>query len=176
VEHSDKPIQSPFVIAVDTRENRPFTFAGLRADARQQNRPLQVRTAVKTLASGDYSVEGLEDLVAVERKSKADLFGTLGQGRERFERELARLQEMRFAAVVIEADWPDILLNPPGHSGLNPKSLFRSVIAWQQRYHRVHWWACAGRAMAQTSTYRILERFYRDDTRGKMVEPKRSDS
>jgi hypothetical protein len=36
------------------------------------------------------------------------------------------------------------------------------VIAWQQRYPRVHWWLCPGRAFAEVTTYRILERYWRD--------------
>jgi ERCC4-type nuclease len=45
-------------------------------------------------------VQGFADQIAVERKSLADLFGTLGQGRERFERELVRLSAHQYAAVV----------------------------------------------------------------------------
>ncbi len=172
----EKSIPSPFVVVVDTREQAGFEFRGLRADARQQNRPLQVLTKVGTLKQGDYSIEGFETSVAVERKSKADLFGTLGQQRKRFERELERLNDLQFACVVVEADWPEILLDPAEHSSLNPKTIIRSVIAWQQRFQRVHWWACAGRSMAESVTYRVLERFYRDDLQSKMEVRKPEES
>ena len=39
------------------------------------------------LKAGDYTIAGLEDVVVVERKSIKDLFGTLGQHRDRFEAE-----------------------------------------------------------------------------------------
>jgi ERCC4-type nuclease len=149
----------PAVVLIDSREQMPFRFTGLRADASDGRRPLAVTTRVETLPTGDYSLEGMSERVAVERKSLTDLFATLGQDRERFERELTRLAEMTFAAVVIEADWLKILKQPPDFSRLNPKTIFRSVIAWQQRFPKVHWWACPDRRFAEVVTLRILERF-----------------
>jgi ERCC4-type nuclease len=156
----------PAVVLIDTREQLPFRFTGLRADAKDGRRPLDVTTRVETLPTGDYSLDGLRDQVAIERKSLADLYHTLGQNRDRFERELIRLAALCFAAVVIEADWLKILSEPPAHSRLNPKSIFRSVIAWQQRFPRVHWWACPHRRFAEIATLRILERFYKEAEHG----------
>lgn len=68
-------------IIIDTREQAPFAFRHERMDA---------TTEPGTLAVGDYSLAGLEDRVAVERKSLPDLVMCLGRERERFERELAR--------------------------------------------------------------------------------------
>lgn len=155
-------LDCPFVVVVDTREQASFSFADLRSDAREGSRPLNVPTVVGTLRSGDYSIRGLEDAVAVERKSMQDLYSTLGQGRERFVRELERLAVMEFAAVVVEADWSAMLSTPPPHSSLNPKTVFRSVLAWQQRYPRVHWWPCPNRRFAEITTFRILERFWKE--------------
>jgi DNA excision repair protein ERCC-4 len=153
-------IVCPFTILIDTREQLPYTFAGIRADAKQRRLPVLVQSLRGTIASGDYSIVGLSDAVAVERKSKEDLFGTLGGGRERFERELQRLNSLEFAAVVVECEWSDVFGNPPKRSGLTPKTVFRSVNAWEQRYTRVHWCFCPGREFAEAKTFRILERFY----------------
>jgi ERCC4-type nuclease len=147
---------------IDSREQRPFAFGGLRADARDGRRPLLVRTVTRTLPSGDYSLLGFEGRVAVERKSLEDLYSTLGQARERFERELGRLAQMDFAAVVVEADWQSILFGPPPRSRLSPKTVFRSVVAWQQRHPRVHWWMAEDRVFAEAVTFRILERYWRE--------------
>jgi len=71
--------QAP-VIIIDSREQTPLQFTRLEA-------------RVATLPSGDYSIAGLEELFAVERKSIPDLVACCtGQNRERFERELHRLQ------------------------------------------------------------------------------------
>ncbi len=155
----------PFTIIIDSREQAPYSFRGFNADARDKRRPLIVRTEVRGLASGDYSLFGLESRIAVERKSIDDLFSTLGQGRDRFERELQRLSEMDFAAVVIEAGWSAIVGQPPPHTKLSPKSVYRSVIAWQQRYPKIHWWPCDTRTFAERTTFRILERFWSEEFR-----------
>lgn len=156
------PLESPYVVVIDTREKTPFSFGGLRTDAKDGKRPLAVRTVVRGLPTGDYSVEGLESQVAVERKSLADLYSTLSQGRERFERELERLDAMEYAAVVIESNWQTILTQPPSYSKLPPKNVFRSIIAFQQRYKKIHWWPADGRRLAEIITLRVLERFWKD--------------
>jgi ERCC4-type nuclease len=162
------PLTCPFVVVIDTREQLPLTFAGLTADAKDGRRPLVVQTQRGTLSQGDYSILGMERRVAVERKSAGDLFGTLGRHRRRFERELARLQALAFAAVVVEADWAEILTRPPERSRLPPKTVFRSVVAWQQRYRGVHWCFMPGRAAAEAATFRVLERFWRDRQPGRV--------
>jgi ERCC4-type nuclease len=151
----------PFTVVIDTREQLPFTFQDLRADAKDGRRLLRVPTACCSLATGDYSLAGLENQLAIERKSLVDLFATLGSRRERFQRELERLATYPFAAVVIEADWATIIRHPPERSRLLPKTVFRSVIAWQLRYPRVHWWTCPNRGFAEVTTFRLLERFWK---------------
>ena len=72
---------------------------------------------------------------------------------------------MQFAAVVIEADWSDILCRPPVMSQLSPLTVLRSVIAWEQRFPNVHWWQVPGRAAGEVVTLRILERFWKERQR-----------
>ncbi len=162
----DGSLVVPFTVVVDTREQHPFRFAGLKSDAKDGRMPLHVPVVVSGLASGDYSLAGYESHVAVERKSLADLYSTIAQGRERFTRELERLNAMQAAAVVIEASWTEILTRPPSFSRLPPKNVFRSILAWAQRFPRVGWWPCDGRVFAEIVTYRFLERFYANATAG----------
>lgn len=111
-------LDSPFTIVVDSREKARWYFDGIKSDAKDGYRLLRVKTEVRGLPTGDYSLDGYENKVVVERKNLQDLFGTLGQGRKRFERELCRLSTFQFSAVVVEADWraitgvyPEPLLN-----------------------------------------------------------------
>jgi ERCC4-type nuclease len=157
----------PRAVLIDRREKAPYSFTGFFADARQNRKPLKVLTRVMDLPSGDYSLAGLPDEIAVERKSAEDLFHTLGQGRERFEKELTRLSSMTFAAVVVEAEWSSILENPPENSRLSPKVVLRSVITWQQQFPSVHWWFLPGRRPGEIATFRILERFARRGEKSK---------
>lgn len=159
---------APFTVVIDTREQLPWDFAGIPADAHQGGDPagcVVVPVVVGTLGAGDYSVQGWESRVAVERKSAADLVGTIGQGRDRFERELERLAVMDFATVVVEAELSELKLNPPPHSQLQFKTITRSVQAWQQRYPRVHWMFLPGRRAAMLWGYRVLERWVKERER-----------
>lgn len=147
---------------IDTREQTPFTFDGIRADKKDGGEILTIPVIRATLRQGDYSLLGHELRIAVERKSLSDLFGTLGQGRDRFVRELERLAEMPHAHVVVEAEWSTILNNPPPFSSLNPKTVYRSVVAWVSRYQSIHWWMMPDRRYAEVTTFRILERFLKE--------------
>lgn len=162
---SERPVRFARTLLIDNREQQPYAFAGLRADMRQGGGPLVIETKTMCLQSGDYSLEGYEDRVAVERKSLNDLFHTLSQGRDRFERELARLNEFDTALVVFEADWLTVFTNPPRFSHLEPKTVFRSVLAWIQRFPRVHWFPAPDREFAEAVTFRFLERFQRERER-----------
>jgi len=46
-------------------------------------------------------------------------------------------------------------------SRLNPKTVVASIAAWSQRF-RVHFFTCPDREFAERFTYRLLERFRRD--------------
>lgn len=83
------------MILMDSREQRPFAFSGPRYEG--------VAVETGTLAVGDYSLAGLTDRVAVERKELSDLVQCLGRERERFERELQRGAALDAFAVVVEA-------------------------------------------------------------------------
>ena len=153
-------IPYPHVVVIDTREQHPYEFEGLSAGHRYKHRPWVVTTTRATLQSGDYSLQGLESAVSVERKSLQDLYSTIGHSRDRFERELQRLHEGAYhvAAVVVEASWEGILRQPPIWTRLRPQTVFRSVLAWTMRYQKVHWWMTGDRRLAEVTTFRILER------------------
>ncbi len=156
------PIIAPFRVVIDTREQSPFGFAGIVADAAQRRRPIAVQTVRAGLPTGDYSVEGLESSIAIERKSRADIYSTIAQGRKRFARELERLAALPgFAAVVVEDELSHLLQSPPFHCQLPPKNLWRSIMAWQLRFRGVHWVFCPDRRFAEIATFRMLERFWK---------------
>lgn len=161
----DKPVTCPFTVIVDTREQSPYQFRTFKADAKHKTpsglpRPLFIPVETATLKTADYSIKGFESEIAVERKSLTDLFGTLGSGRERFERELQRLSQFQIAHIVIESDWRTILESPPERTKLSPKSVFRSINAWEQEFPTIHWQFMGMRAIAEHKTFRILERFW----------------
>ena len=150
----------PPTIVIDSNEGAPFQFR----DITENKVPLVVRTIRKPMwvdGLADYSLEGFERQVQVERKSIDDLFGTLGQRRDRFQAEIARLHDTcDFAAVVVEAD--EFAIRCWQGHGPHPVSVLGTIHAWQQRYHKVHWLLCRSRATAEVNTFQVLKRFWLD--------------
>jgi len=109
-----------FTIVIDTREQTPFCFGDWP-------------TAPGTLASGDYSIQGLETRAAIERKSLSDLCACVTHERERFERELLRLRGYPVRAVVIEAELSEVMAGRY-RSQVKPAAILGSCAAWQVRY------------------------------------------
>lgn len=161
-------IVNPFTVIVDNREQSAYTFENLPLCGADRGKRLVVPVVVKYIPTGDYSIEGAEDAVCVERKSLEDLFGTLGQGRQRFEAEFERMRAMQFAAVVVEATWEEICkpaVARPGtwQSRLNPRSVWGTVFAWSQRFPMVHWYTMGTKRLAEIATFEILQRWWQEE-------------
>ena len=154
--------ESPFVVLVDTREQLPYTFQGLRADANEGGGPITVRTERCTLNAGDYSIQGYSQMVVVERKSASDLAGTLTAGRKRFVREMDRLREYDAAWIVCESELSELFRGIPMAPNIRPRTFTRSAMFFQLRYPRIHWWAVPGRAVAEAITYQLLRSWWRE--------------
>lgn len=152
------PVETEFTILVDTREQAPFLFEDIVDQA--TGNPIYVYQQQAGLRSGDYSILGMENQIAIERKSQSDFLGSITQGRERFQREIERLNEMEHASVVIEADWRGLLIEKAGYSRLNPMVISRTITSWSIRYPRVHWWTCMNKRHAELMTFRLLDRFW----------------
>lgn len=158
------PLVAPFTILVDDREGLPYDFAGFHAGAKEGHTLLEVPVRRKRLETGDYSIEGLEGQVIVERKSLHDLYSTLGQGRDRFKAEHERMAQVPKARVVIEATYEDVLFRPPSLSRLNPKSVHRTMLAWSIRFG-VPWFFAGSRDLAHLYTFRFLQYAWREHQR-----------
>ena len=74
-------------------------------DSREQKPLWKKNIIVKKLNIGDYSIEGYENKISIERKSLGDLFGTLGKGNKRFKKELEKSKEYDYFAIVIEGSF-----------------------------------------------------------------------
>lgn len=128
---------------------QPDTFPLIRrvADAEQGNRPtliidtreqaplpFQRLTTIRgTLATGDYSFAGGQELFAVERKTLSDLIGCCTASRERFERELHRLRGYRFKRLLIVGTRQEIERGEY-RSNIRPAAVLHSLAAWECRY------------------------------------------
>jgi ERCC4-type nuclease len=131
------------IIIIDTREQLPYKF--------------DVPCEVATVPIGDYSILGLEDQVAIERKTVNDLIGCLTKDRERFERELHKGRALDYFALIVEASLSD-LANGKYRSQMNPKSAIQSLLAFSIRYHLPIFF-CGNRQHGQRVTQALLEKY-----------------
>jgi hypothetical protein len=137
------------LIIVDSREQEPFTF--------RHEKYAGVVVESGTLPVGDYSLAGLTDRVAVERKSLPDLVACLSRERGRFERELQRAAALDAFAVVVEATWADLAAGQY-RSQLNPHAACQSVLAFTCRY-RAPFLFAGSRAGAEYSCWGFLRQY-----------------
>lgn len=96
------------ILCVDKQEKSPWRFS--------------CETVSKTLETGDYSVEGHESTICIERKSLSDMCKTVVTDWQRFSRQLRRMAAMDVAYIVCEAPVTALMENK--YSGdINPLSV-----------------------------------------------------
>lgn len=137
-----------FRIIVDTREKAEYSFAC----------PIVHRK----LDAGDYSVDGFESRLAVERKSLPDFVHTVIHDFGRFAAELEKLSQMEAACIVVEADLDEVLrgLHADSLRSVSPASLLGAAIHIALRWRvPVHW--CGSRQAACAFTDAFLRTFVR---------------
>jgi ERCC4-type nuclease len=111
-----EPTPSMFCVKIDTREQLPFSFEHLGS-------------CMGTLATGDYSIVGLEHVIAIERKGLNDFVSCCAGERDRFQAELKRMLAYETRAVVIEASWAD-LERGEWRSKIPAQSVVSSALGW----------------------------------------------
>lgn len=133
-----RQIPKPIVL-IDTREKSPFDFTRFPnwiAEGKRQK-----------LKAGDYSVQGMEDLLVLERKTLTDLITTLIQQRSRFFKVCEKLAQYRWRALFVEASYEDIK-SPYGEYTLaHPNAVSGTLDALEARF---------GIPVVYTSLYRAL--------------------
>jgi ERCC4-type nuclease len=67
----------------------------------------------KKLDTGDYSIEGLEDILCIERKGSISEFAN-NITDARFDRELERMSEFKYKFLILEFSFDDIRSFPEG--------------------------------------------------------------
>lgn len=142
----------PLQIIRDTREQNGFEFAGF---------PCTVKAG--TLATGDISIAGFENRIAIERKTLDDLLHSISTERERFSRELQRLKAFDTAAVIVESP-AAALRSGQYRSRMDPASAWQSCVAFMQRF-RVAFIFCESRQDAERVAFDFLRHFHRDRVR-----------
>ena len=134
-------------VVIDTREQAPYAFD-----------PLRVSVLRRALPAGDYSLQGEETRVAIERKSLADYVASVVRRRARFGRELRRLGRYELGCVVVEASLDDVL----GHryrADVHPSAVLGATLSIIVD-HCVPVFFCCDRQKARRFTEELLLRFH----------------
>jgi ERCC4-type nuclease len=139
-------------IAIDTREQLRYLFDGYES----------YRT---TLATGDYSLEGFTNVLAVERKNHADAWAMLTDSRQRFERCLERMSQLDRAAIVIECSMADFCVPPPQVKRVNAATAVGSYLSWSCKYRIPVYWT-ENRQWGERVTLRFLAAYYKHCSNG----------
>lgn len=133
-------------IVIDTRERRPYQFPA-------------VETRRATLDTGDYTVDGFEDRIAIERKTLHGLALSVGHHRARFEAELDRAQRLERFAVVVEGTRARAARGE-FYGNVHPNALLGSCETWELDVYETLLFVWAdGRRRARTKTAALLRRW-----------------
>jgi ERCC4-type nuclease len=136
------------VILVDSREKIPLSFD-----------PAHAVTVRRALVAGDYSLDGHETSVAVERKSLDDFVGSVVRGRERFLAELRRLEGYELACIVVEGSLEDVLAHRY-RAGVHPNAVFGAALSIIVD-HGIPIYFCGDRQIACAFVEGLLCRYHR---------------
>ena len=135
-------------IIVDSREKDPLSFEWWT----------DVACSVGTLPTGDYSLPGLSDRVAIERKTLVDIVNCFsGAEKDRFERELQRARGLDYFAVVIEGSYAEMEARKY-RSKLTPSQANKILLDLQVRYRTSFVWA-GNRRAAEFITHWLLRSY-----------------
>lgn len=158
---NDEPLLLPFTIQVDQQEKKPWTYLGIHADERENNRLLVVPTVEADLETGDYTVRGFHRFLSIERKED-DVYAVFGQDRKRIEAELQRMSYIPSSHFLFSRGWLDMLTNPPRRCKLNMKTIPATITRWTLRFPNVHFWFLDNRRMAEKFSLRLMRQFWKD--------------
>jgi hypothetical protein len=71
---------------------------------------------------------------------------------------------LSYGAIVVECNSDELYEDPPHHTSLNPKSVYRTCLSWTMQFPLVHWFWCKDREFAEQTVYRLLEKWYQHET------------
>jgi hypothetical protein len=144
----------PFIVVIDTREQMPWEF-GFHT------------TSKRKLDTGDYSIEGLEDVLAIERKrSVSEIANNLSESR--LKDVLERLSKIKHSFILLEFSLDDVYQFPVGSDipkrlwdklKISGNYIIKRFIEMQMKYG-VHILFCGNSENAERMAVSIMRRIY----------------
>ena len=146
---------SEFTIIIDTREQKPWTFESHAI-------------ANTKLDTGDYSIEGLENILCIERKRNvAEIANNITE--DRFKDVIDRIKTYKFPFILLEFNINDVLRYPIGSTipkklwskiRISPQYIMKHLIDMQVE-HNIHVIFCGDSSNAEKIALSIMRRVYK---------------
>lgn len=150
-------IDNEFTIIVDTREQKPWSFSN---HAQANNK----------LDTGDYSVQGMEQLIAIERKRNVAEFAN-NITEKRFSDVVDRLSKIKYSFILFEFDMEDIMRYPIGSNipkklwdkiRISPSFIIKNIIDLQID-HNIKVLFCGDSENAEKIALSIMRKVYKEN-------------
>lgn len=156
------PKSKAFTIIKDTREQEGYTFKA--SSSRYHTCEGMVN---RKLDTGDYTIEGLEDKLCIERKaSVVEFANNIGHDTVRFTKELERMKVFPFKFIVLEFSLSDVMNFPEGSDipeekwgslKITNKFMLRRIMEYQMKYG-IHVLFCDSKKNAKWAVLSIIKR------------------
>lgn len=155
-----KEIHIPTIIT-DSREQAGYLFKGKEAEA---------KIVMKKLDVGDYSLEGYEKEIVIERKRLFELFNNFAADRKRFMREMDRMKDIPHKFLLIEDSFEKLigLINSPRLPGKTTVKLVVATLISLMIKHNLKVVFAGNPKLAEQLAYRILLKFFSYKMKGEI--------
>lgn len=143
-----------FTVIIDTREQQPWEFSNYAI-------------ANRKLDTGDYSIEGLEHLLCIERKKSVSEFAN-NIVESRFKDVVMRMSQLKYSFLLLEFDLQDIMIYPVGSTvpkrmwdkiKISPAFLLKSILDLQLN-HNIIVYFCGDSDNAEKMAEYILKKIF----------------
>lgn len=141
------PIPKGMIIIRDNNEQKPYRFP-------------ECEYIDKSIDCGDYTIEGYEGQIVIERKELNDFYGSITHNRDRFDRMWERCRNAEFKGLLIEAREEEVYCPEMSFSNVNSNSIYGSIVSFQIKYN-VHVY-CNTREMCRQRLVNWLVKFYKE--------------
>jgi len=150
-------IDNEFTIIIDTREQKPWEFSN-HAIANHK------------LDTGDYSIQGLESILAIERKRNISEFAN-NITESRFVDVIERLSQFKYAFILFEFDMKDVINYPIGSNipkklwnriRISPAFIIKHIVDLQVE-HNIKIIFCGNSANAEKIALSLMRKIYKKE-------------
>lgn len=143
-----------FTIIIDTREQHPWLFS-------------DHAVAHRKLDTGDYSIEGLENILCIERKNGiAEIANNITE--PRFKDVIERMKSYKHSFILIESNYEQMMNYPIGSDV--PKKTWSKIkispafilkfLSELSVHHNIHVIFCGSPSWAEKTALSIMKRVY----------------